>query len=297
MKKLFLFLLPLFSLLADEPDLSKSESLWDFHPLHVGGNAIALGKADVDIKNGPHSGDILFNKVNAFTSFILPINRTNFFFPRIEWNAFTMDWNKNPKFKETHFQYMQFALTYMCIAIEKWRWISRVDYNVDVKHFSQWGKYGLFSALIWGTHDIAEDWHFHVGGFGYTGFEGDTVYPVIGVDYTYNKKWFFQLVFPITYSIEYILDKEWRLSLKGRPLKERFRVGAFEPQPDSIFNYSSMGLEFNAKYEKFLRLEVEMFAGYNFGGGLYIKNRRGHNALYTNVQGAPYAGLSVNWGI
>lgn len=106
----------------------------------------------------------------------------------------------------------------------------------------------------------------------------------------------FQFIFPMNYSIEYSIGKEWRLSLKGRPLKERFRTGPREPQPRSIFSYSTIGAEFNIHYEKFLRVEAEVFVGYNFGGSMYIKDKMGHLPLYTNVQGAPYAGGNFNWG-
>ncbi len=126
--------------------------------------------------------------------------------------------------------------------------------------------------------------------------EGQEVYPVIGLDYAPNKKWLFQAIFPITYSVEYSYGKHWRFSLKGRPLKERFRVGNKEPAPRSVFCYSSMGAEFNIHYERFLRLEIEAYAGYNFGGSFYIKDQRGKNALYTDVGGAPYGGLTVNYG-
>ncbi len=295
LKKLFLtlFVLGLSAQEFDEPALS----LWDYHPIHVGGNAIALGKGNVDIKNGPHQGDLTFNKENAFLYCFLPISKESYFLPRVEWNTFAMDWDQNPKFNETRFHYMQFALTFLSIAVEKWRWIARAEYNIDIKHFSNPEKYGLFSALLWGSHEIHRKWNYHVGAFGYTGFEGQEVYPIIGIDFSPNKKWMFQAVFPINYSIEYNLNKEWRFSLKGRPLKERFRTGRFEPQPRSVFCYSTMGAEFNVHYEKFLKLEVELFAGYNFGGSFYIKDRNGHNSLYTHVQGAPYIGATLNWGI
>lgn len=293
MKKL-LILLTTFSLIADEWD---DKSFWDFHPLHAGGNLIAIGDADVKIKNGSHDGQALFNKANVFTYFMLPISKCSFFMPRVEFNTFTMDWDKNPFFNEKHFYYMQFALTFYSHAVDTWRWIARADYNIDVKHFSSPGLYGLFSALIWGTHDIYDKWRLHVGAFGYDGFEGQQIYPVIGFDYTPNKKWFLQLVFPINYSIEYSLNERWKLSLKGRPLKERFRVGKLEPLPRSVFSYSTMGAELNLHYEKFLRLELEFFVGYNFGGNLYFKDRSGHQALYTKVETAPYGGLAINWGI
>lgn len=279
-------------LFAEEPQ----PSLWDFHPIHAGANLIALGKANVQPKGSDDNGELIFNKANVFLYSLLPINRESFFFPRIEWSAFTMNWNKNPKFRQKYFEFVQFALTFLTTAAEKWRWVARVDYNIDAKHFSQAKTYGLFSALLWGTHEVSDTWRYHVGAFGYTGFEGQNIYPVIGFDYTFRNKWLFQAVFPITYSIEYIINKEWRLALKGRPLKERARTGSHEPQPRSVFSYSSAGAELNLHYEKFLRVEAELYAGYNFGGSFYIKDEHGHKALYTNVKSAPYIGAGLNWG-
>lgn len=278
-------------------DVLQSESIWDYHPIHTGGNAIAIGTAHIDIKNGPKDGQLTFNKENAFLYFFLPISRTSYFLPRVEWNTFTMDWDRNPKFHESRFHYIQFALTFLSIAVEKWRWIGRVDYNIDIKHFSHPSTYGLYSLLLWGTHELHRKWHYHIGALGYSGFEGQEVYPIIGLDFSPNKKWMFQIVFPINYSIEYNLNKEWRLSLKGRPLKERFRAGRLEPQPRSVFCYSTIGTELNIHYERFLRLEIEAFAGYSFSGDFYIKDREGHDALYTKVHGAPYIGASLNWGL
>lgn len=291
MKKILCFL-SILSLYAQE----KEPSYWDFHPIHVGGNAIAVGKADIDVRGGSHSGDLTFNKVNAFAYVLLPVSHTSYFFPRVEWNRFTMNWSQNPKFNQTNFEFIQFALTFFSIAVEKWRWISRVEFNFDAAHFSSFREYGLFSALLWGTYELSPDWHYHVGALGYTGMRGAEVYPVIGLDYSWAKKWMVQALFPINYSIEYSMNKEWRFSLKGKPLKERFRAGKNEPQPKSVFSYSSTGLEFNVHYERFLRLEAEAFIGYNFGGSFYIKDRHGKNSLYTDLQGAPYIGANLNWG-
>ncbi len=295
MMKKFFALLFAFRLFAYEC-CGEEKSFWDYHPLHVGGNLIAVGRADIEKKRGGDDGDLFYDKANAFAYFLLPISDCSFFIPRVEWNTFTMDWNHNPRFHETHFHFVQFALSFLTQAVETWKWIARIDYNMDIKHFHS-HKYALFSALLWGIHEFRENWHYHVGALGYTGFEGQEIYPIIGLDYALNKKWLFQAVFPIQYSIEYALTDEWRLSLKGRPFKERFRTGKLEPSPRSVFSYSTTGLEFNVHYEKFLRLEIELFAGYNFGGDFYIKNRNGRNALYTYVGGAPYAGLTLNWGI
>lgn len=295
MKNLF-FLFFAFHLFAQE--CCDEKSIWDYHPIHVGGNGLFIGKADIDFKRGGgRDGDLLFNKENAYLYTFLPISKCSFFIPRVEWNTFEMNWNRNPRFNETRFHYMQFALSFVSQAVETWRWVARADYNIDIKHFSHPNTYGLFSALLWGAHEFHRKWHYHVGALGYTGFEGQEIYPIIGLDFSPNKKWMFQAVFPINYSVEYALNERWRLALKARPLKERFRAGKMEPSPRSIFTYSSMGLEFNVHYEKFLQLEIEFFGGYNFGGSFYIKDRTGQNPLYRNLGGAPYGGASLNWGI
>ena len=122
------------------------------------------------------------------------------------------------------------------------------------------------------------------------------MWPVIGADYAPNKKWFFQILFPMNYSAEYNISSKWRLAAKIRILKERLRTGAKEIQPRSIFSYSSTGAEINAHYELPRRLEIEMYAGYNLGGSFYIKDQYGRNAIYTDLGGAPYFGASFNFG-
>lgn len=295
MKKIFLLLVA-YQIFSQEC-CYEEKSFWDYHPIHVGGNFIQIGSANLDPKHQPQDGQLTFNKGNAFAYIFLPISECSFFLPRVEWNTFTMDWNHNPRFNETHFHYMQFALTFLSQAVETWRWVARIDYNIDIKHFSHPRTYGLFSALLWGTHELNEKWHYHIGALGYTGFEGQEIYPIIGFDYAPAEKWLIQAIFPMNYSVEYALNKRWRFAIKGRPLKERFRTGGLEPSPRSVFSYSTFGAEFNVHYERFLQLELEFYAGYNFGGDFYIKNRHGHHALYTHLHGAPYGGISLNWGI
>ena len=271
----------------------KNYTYWDFHPLHAGANAIFFGKADVH--DTPYGGDLTFNKINTFVYLLTPINEKNYFIPRVEWNTFQMNWNKNPKFQSTHFNYVQFALTFFTNDLDQWRWIARADYNMDTNHFGN-SDYNLFSALLWGAYEIWDRWHYHIGFYAYSGMESSQVYPLIGFDYTWNKDWLFLLIFPIDYKIQYSWNKNWSIALKGRPIRERFRTGAHQTQPNSIFNYSTMGAEINLRYEKFLRVEAEIFGGCNFGGSFYIKDKEGHHSLYTNLSLAPYGGASLNYG-
>jgi hypothetical protein len=296
MRRFLVGLLVACSLFAEGPYQEEEEtySYWDFHPVHVGGNLIRFGKAE--ISDTPEGGHLFYRKSNAYAYVLVPVSKTSYFFPRVEWNAFTMNWDKNPKFHEDHFYYFQFALTFYSTGLDKWRWIARGSYNIDMEHFNNPSLYGLYEALLWGAYQPHRKWHYHMGALGYTGYEGREIYPMIGFDFSPNKKWTFQFIFPIDYSIQYNVGEHWRFSLKGRPLKERFRTGKKEPQPRSVFCYSTTGAEFNVHYERHLRLEIEAFIGYNFGGSFYIKNASGHDALYTDVGSSPYAGASLNFG-
>ncbi len=285
----FLFYRALCS--SEEP----SRSLWDYHPIHIGGNLIRLGGADVKPRRGNDDGKLYYRKSNAYLFMLLPVSETTYFFPRVEWNAFSMDWSRNPKFNETHFYYLQFGLMMYSIAIEKWRWIARLDYNIDLEHFSQPGSYGLGSGLLWGAYQIHRKWRYHIGATGYKGMEGHSVYPLLGLSYSPDKKWTFQAIFPIDYSIQYQAAPWCRISIKGRPLHERFRTGSREPQPRSVFNYSTMGTELNLHLEKKDRFEIELYGGYNFGGSFYIKSQGGHHAYYTDLEGAPYGGGNIDY--
>jgi Domain of unknown function (DUF6268) len=288
---IIIFLLCPLLFFGEEEDISFS--YWDVHPLHIGGNILRIGRAELDEGDNGH---LYFRKNNAYLSLLVPINRHNYFIPKVEFNNFTLDWNKNQKFDETHFYYAQFGLTFYTNGLEDWRWILQGTYNLDLEHFSQPSLYGLFSLLIWGRYALHKKWHFHVGVLGSVGMEAAPVYPLLGLDWEPNKKWTIEVIFPITYSVQYKLNKNWRLSIKGRPLKERFRTGSHEPQPRSVFCYSSVGAEFNVEYEQFLWLDIQLFAGYDFGGTFYIKNQSGRKALYTEVGGAPYAGITVDYG-
>jgi hypothetical protein len=298
-KKLILAIVSIasFSLTATELETEKDDpiSYWSLHPLHIGGNAIQLGSADVrDVSKG---GELTFGKYNIFADLLVPVTKKTYFFPRVDWTTFTLDWNHNPKFNQKQFDYAQFSLTFFSIEMEKWRWIMRASYNLDIKYFDNPSQYGLFTGLIWGSNEVNEKLNCHFGAYGYTGMEGDQIWPVIGFDYSPTKKWTLFAVFPIEYFIQYKIDHHWQLALKVRPLKERFRVGAKELQPKSIFSYTSVGSEFNIHYEIFRRFEFEAYGGWNFGGEFYIKDEFGNNPLYTHTGGAPYGGISLNWGL
>lgn len=190
---------------AKEEASPPSQSLWDYHPIHIGGNALVIGPASVHVSGNP-SGHLVFNKENAFLYMLLPISADSYFFPRVEWNTFEMKWNQNPKFQATRFYYAQFGLTFYTKAMQDWRWIFRADYNMNIKHPT--GRYGLFSGLAWGSHQIHPDWHYHIGAMGYAGLKGDIFYPVIGFDYAPGKKWLIQAIFPFAYSVDYNLTPE-----------------------------------------------------------------------------------------
>jgi hypothetical protein len=270
-----------------------SYSLWDYHPLHLGGNLLRIGSATVE---APQRGNLTFQKNNLFLNMLVPVSKRSFFQPRVEWTQFKLDWNENPKFNQTHFNYIQFGLMFFTAALEDWRWILRADYNLNANYFSKAGTYGLFSGLIWGTNKWNDRWSYHIGATGYVGLKGDILYPLIGIDYTPNTHWLFRAIFPIDYAIAYKLDSHWTFALKARPLKERFRAGPHEPQPKSIFNYTSVGLEANIEYEIPMRLSMEIYGGLDFGGRFYIKNQWGKQGLYTSLGQAPYIGGKIDYG-
>jgi hypothetical protein len=276
----------------------EQQSYWHYHPLHVGGQLISIGKAECYNERPNHQhhlGNLHFRKTNAFTSMLVPVNRDHIFIPQIQFNYVTLDWNKNQKFHETDFYYMQFVLMYYTTALDKWKWIVRFDYNLQLEHTSQAAQYSLYNGLIWGSNQIHRKWHYHIGALGYAGLRGSNIYPILGVDYSPGERWFIQAVFPINYSVEYKLSK-WTFAAKIRPTKERLRTGPHEPQPRSIFSYSSLGSELNIRYDRQFKLSIEGYGGWNWGGDFYIKDCRGKHAQYVNLRSAIYGGLMLNYG-
>ncbi len=293
-----IFFLGILSVSAHFLSAQEQHSLWYYHPLHVGGQFIRLGKAECYNERPDHQhhlGNVHFRKTNAFLSMMVPVNRNHIFFPQIQINSVTFDWNKNRKFSETHFYYMQFDLMYYTTALDRWKWIMRFDYNLQTDHMSHPGEYSLYNGLLWGSYQIHPKWHYHIGALGYAGLKGSNIFPIIGVDYTPGKHWFIQAVFPINYSVEYKISR-WTFAGKIRPLKERLRTGSREPQPRSIFNYSSVGTELNVRYERQFKFTLEGYGGMNWGGNFYIKNAQGKHAEYVDFRSTIYGGLSLDYG-
>lgn len=268
-------------------------SYWSIHPLQAYADGIYIASASMD---SPDTGNVQFAKVNGSLEILVPVTYQTYFFPRVTWNTIYLNWDENPRFNQHTFDNLQFSLVLYTTEIESWRWIGRFDYHIDPHHFNEASLYSLFTGLLWGSYTINEKWHYHVGGFGYGGMEGSTIYPIIGFDYAPTPKWLIQLIFPIDYSVQYNFTPRLRLSGKIRPLKERWRTDQYQPSPRSIFSYTSTGFEANLHYEIQRRLTVEVFGGYNFGGNLYIKDQQGKNALYTDFGGAPYGGITLNVG-
>ena len=282
-----------FCLFADE-----IPSLWDFHPLHMGGQFIRIAKSDVDHKRPPgfptSLGNVQFRRSNVNTNMMIPINRYHIFFPRVEFTWVTFDWNRNPKFQEKHFHYLQLGLMYYTTAIDHWRWIVRMDYNLQTNHLSHPGLYSLYTPLLWGSYEVNLKWHYHVGALGYVGMEGMQIYPIIGFDYSPDEHWFMQAIFPMLYSVEYKISY-LTFVLKARPISERLRSGSCEPQPRSIFSYSGFGGELLIRFVVKDRLTIEGYGGYIFVSKFYIKDQYGHNAVYLHAKSAPYAGATLDF--
>lgn len=277
------------------PPAEPTYTYWDVHPIHIGAESLYIGKAGISSGKGA-TGNLFFHKNMAFLSLIAPVSRTIIFIPRFEYNAMYLKWNHNPRFSQTHFNYLKAGLVLFTNELDRWDWIVRADYNFDTAHFFS-TTYGLFNGLLWGKYAIHPKWHYHVGGVGYVGLEGGMLYPIIGFDYSPTENWQIKMIFPIIYSVEYQLGDYWHFAIIGRPLKERFRVNQHQKEPSAVFSYSSTGLEANIRYEIPRRLEIVIFGGCNFGGDFYIKNRKGHQPLYTDVGAAPYIGAKIDWGI
>jgi hypothetical protein len=265
------------------------DSYWDYHPLRLEGQTLHIGQADVE------HGHLAYRTNELASSILLPLSTKTYLFPKLSWRYFTLDWNQNPKFRSTHFNALNLACTLYTTALQDWRWIAKLDYQSDLEHLDQLQEYGLWTALLWGSYTFKPSWRYHVGTLAYTGLESTTLYPLLGLDYTLCS-WNFSFIFPIEYKIQYQWTYHFATALQGRPLKERFRVGSRETQPKSVFNYTSVGAELLFSYTMEKQLTLEAFAGYSFGGTLYIKDRFGNDPIYVSVRTAPYVGGRLDYG-
>ncbi|HEV8052455.1 MAG TPA: hypothetical protein VGP47_08170 [Parachlamydiaceae bacterium] len=205
-----------------------------------------------------------------------------------------LDWKYNPFFTQKDIDTVSLNLACFSQRLKDWTWRAQLSVNFDNIEYWHLQNYMNYDILLWGRYDYAPNIGVHLGILALTGMKIDRVYPIIGIDWTYNCHWKLNLVFPMDISLVYTINKCWTASLAGRFINQRHRVKKQQFYSEGIWFYTSSGAEFAIDYKPAKWISANIHAGVDFGGHLKVANRHYRDGHRLRFNSAPYAGAEVD---
>ena len=262
-------------------------------PFKLDVSADVIGKAKVD--DCREFGDVTFATAMAEGNFI-------FYYDKcyeegaavaLVYEYTYLDMTHNPYFSEKNFNTGCLLLSGFTERVDDWQWRGQVSINFDNLPHWDFADYMNYDILAWGRYKYCDSLGVHIGFFAQTGMQFDRVYPVIGIDWTYNCNWKLNLIFPLNISAVYTINSDWNVALAGRFIDQRHRVGRDEPLPEAFWHYQGGGAELALNYNPSLVLSANIHAGYSWGAHLTIRDRHYNHPKRLVLESAPYAGAEV----
>ena len=205
-----------------------------------------------------------------------------------------LGWDANPYFSQENFSTATVSFGAFSQRLPNWTWRGQLSINFDNLEYWTFADYMNYDMLVWGRYEIRKDIGVHIGFLALTGMKIDRVYPVIGIDWTYNCNWKLSLVFPVDISLIYTITPAWNISLAGRFLNQRHRVHEDQTLPKALWFYTTGGGELAVNYSPSKRFKANIHAGANLGGHLKIANRHYQHGERYRLESAPYAGAEID---
>lgn len=205
-----------------------------------------------------------------------------------------LDWKFNPFFTQKDFDMISLNLAGFTQRLDDWTWRAQVSLNFTNIEYWDFEDYMNFDILVWGRYAYTQDIGVHIGFLALTGMKIDRLYPIVGIDWTYDCHWKLNLVFPMDVSLVYSLNHSWAFSLAGRFFDQRQRVKDHQFYSKGLWHYTSSGVEFAVKYTPTKWITANIHAGENFGGHLKIANRHYREGHRLSFGSAPYAGAEID---
>lgn len=255
-----------------------------------------IGKAEFENRHRHHYKDFTFATGDLDLSFIYYYN------PCLKEGASLgvsymrtrLDWKENPFFTQKDYNTVSLNFAGFSQRFKDWTWRGQASVNFDnIEHWNL-EDYVNYDLLLWGRYAYRPDFGVHLGLLVLTGMKIDRVYPVIGIDWTYNCHWKLNLVFPMDISIVYTVDDCWAISLASRFITQRHRVKKDQFLSRGLWFYTSTGAELAVKYTPRKWISVNVHIGENFGGHLKVANRHYKESHRLPFGAAPYAGAEVD---
>jgi hypothetical protein len=262
------------------------------HHWHVDGDYRRVGKAKFTTKDvkGSH---LKYSDAygNAYYSYFF--NPCNSISLQAGYTHVGLDWDQNPRFSETEYNYGTASIGWVSNSLTDWRWVLSGGASVDT-HSWNFGRTGVYNMMMWGRYNINCHLGMHVGFWGYAGIQNVRVVPILGLDWSIGRNWSLHAIYPLDISLQYAFNKQWSacVALAGfggpyrYPMRARGGKGQFH---SPITQINSTGVEFDLDYSCGSFLSAGIGAGWNFGGWMLIRNGDNHHGKYYKFNSAPYA--------
>jgi hypothetical protein len=296
MKKTFLILLSFLfscSLLAEEDFLNGP------FPSLCGLPSFSLDAAYIDIRPTTfrtlefEEDHLKYREIDLNLTYLYPFNDAYGISFGAGFIGSEVNWERNPFFEATKFEYVTFTIAGINQCIENWVWKGGASIFLDTAELSL-SDYALYRLFLYGKYALCQPIMLNVGFILELGLNKAKIWPVLGFDYYLSKQLNFHLVFPLDVSLEYFLLKNVSIEGSLRFLRNRHRVKNNEPLPMAIFEYETIGLECDLNYFPLPNFFITGFIGSTGNGDLKITDRNNHHAVHAKFRHALYAGASAN---
>jgi hypothetical protein len=205
-----------------------------------------------------------------------------------------LDWKENPFFTQKDYDTVSLNFGGFSQRFKDWTWKGQVTINFDnIEHWTI-EDYVNYDLVLWGRYAYRPNLGVHIGFLALTGMKIDRVYPIIGIDWTYNCHWKLSFVFPMDISVAYTINKCWEISLASRFFTQRHRVKKDQFFSRGLWFYTSSGAELAIKYTPKKGILVNVHVGEDFGGHLKVANRHYKEGRRLSFGAAPYAGAEID---
>jgi hypothetical protein len=259
-------------------------------PIHLAGRYRQIGRADFRTHHRGH-----LNYADAYGALFYThfLNEDNSLSWGVGYDYLKLGWERNPRFREKNFNYAVASLGYVSTAVEKWRWIVNGGFSVDANNFD-FGPSAVYHGMLWGRYNIAECCRVHVGVLGWYGVKNGYALPIIGFDWKFWHDWTLAAIFPLDFSLNYAFNDHWSLEAAysgfGGPYKYPRRahegINGFH---DPIFMTYSRGADLNLRYKFDHLFQINLGAGWNWGGWIFVEDENKNHGKYYHFESAPYA--------
>ncbi len=208
------------------------------------------------------------------------------------WIGNTVNWQENPYFDETDFNYINGQIGAFTKAYPDWTWTATLGFFFDTEKFSL-ADYTLYQLAVWGKYDWFDCLEFDVGFIFEAGLDKQKVWPILGFVWNPSDLWHINCVYPILINIKRDFLKYWSVGAGLQFLRNRHRVGENEPNPQCIFEYRTWGYEGILSFSPLKNLYIVGYGGSTFRGDFKITNRSNKHGEHFKFDAAPYAGIDA----